>query len=153
MVFLIYAHFYAHFFIQQKRLDMQMTLITNTDTSARLAYKVARVVYVHTKGASLPLVEAFTSMIKNLSNATGLEISTLIQDASYFPALGSSSVGDVSGDNRAFQMCVRTAQRMLSGGLGDCCFGATRFHNADVIPEWARARGYIADIDGILFYR
>lgn len=135
---------------------MQMTLIMNPDLSAGLAYKVARVVYAHTGGKTLPLVEAFTSMIKNLSIKTGQEIDCLIKNASYFSALNTDdknhSCLNVGADDIKFQMCVRTAQRMLSGGLGDCCFGATKFHYSDNIPDWATSRGYIADIDGILFY-
>lgn len=135
---------------------MQMTLLTNPDLSAGLAYKVARIVYAHTGGKTLPLVEAFTSMIKNLSTKTGQEISCLIRNASYFSVLNpddkNHSCLNVSADDVKFQMCVRTAQRVLSGGLGDCCFGATMFHYSDNIPDWAMARGYIADIDGILFY-
>jgi hypothetical protein len=135
---------------------MQMTLIKNSDKSACLSYKIARVVYGHTNGISLPLVEAFTSMIKNISVATGISIENLIQDSKIFSVLNpddkNHSRTNIPADNRAFQMCVRTAQRMLSGGLGDCCFGATRLHYADYIPDWARALGYIADIDGVLFY-
>ena len=137
---------------------MQMTLIKNPDTSgtSNMAYKIARVVYAQTGGVSLPLVCAFTSMIKNLSDASGVAISDLIGDKTIFPALGALDVNHarmyVPAQNRAFQMCVRTAYRMLMGQLPDCCYGATRFHYADEIPAWATSRGYIADIDGILFY-
>ena len=54
--------------------------------------------------------------------------------------------------SRKFQMCLRVAQRMLSGGLCDACFNATRFHYSNEMPSWSIARGYIADIDGMLFY-
>lgn len=133
-----------------------MMLIKNPDSSVGLAYKVARIVYGHTGGKSLPLVEAFTSMIKNLSNLTGINIPTLITDKSYFSVLDNSdkyhSRLKVHANDSAFQMCVRTAQRMLSGSLGDCCYGAIKFHYADYIPVWAYSRGYIADVDGVLFY-
>ena len=61
---------------------MQLTLIKNPDTSGttNMAYKIARVVYAQTGGVSLPLVCAFTSMIKNLSDASGVTISNLICD-------------------------------------------------------------------------
>lgn len=137
---------------------MQMTLIKNPDTSgtSNMAYKIARVVYAQTGGASLPLVCAFTSMIKNLSDASGVAISDLIGDKTIFPVLGDSDINHVRlhvpAQNRAFQMCVRTAYRMLMGQLPDSCYGATRFHYSDEIPAWATSRGYIADIDGILFY-
>ena len=137
---------------------MQLTLIKNPDTSGttNMAYKIARVVYAQTGGVSLPLVCAFTSMIKNLSDASGVTISNLICDKTIFPALSDSDVNHVRlhvpAQNRAFQMCVRTAYRMLMGQLPDSCYGATKFHYVDEIPAWATSRGYIADIDGILFY-
>ena len=137
---------------------MQMNLIKNPDTSGHmnLAYKIARVVYAQTGGISLSLVCAFTSMIKNLSDATGVEISDLISDKSIFSVLDESDINHqrmhVPADCRAFQMCVRTAYHMLMGQLADSCYGATKFHYADTIPAWATSRGYIADIDGILFY-
>lgn len=135
---------------------MQLTLIKNTDTSATLTYRIARIVYAHTCAKSLPLVEAFSSMIQNMSNKSGVDILEIISDKNIFDALDSrsprNSYMNVSADNRGFQMCVRTVRRMLMGGLPDCCNGATQFHYCDVIPDWAVARGYIADIDGVLFY-
>ena len=135
---------------------MTLSLIHNTDTSAGLAYKIARIVYAHTGAQSLSGVEAFTSMIKNLSDKSGVKIEELIQDKNIFDALSDVSLRHtrmhVCPNERGFKMCLRTAQRMLRGGLGDCCFGATRFHHSSEMPDWARARGYIADIDEILFY-
>ena len=137
---------------------MQMTLVKNPDPSgnASLAYKIARVVFAQTGGVSLTLVCAFTSMIQNFSNASGVAVSDFIVDKSVFPALDkfdrNHSRLHVSANSRAFQMCVRTAHRMLMGMLPDTCYGATRFHYCDEIPAWATSRGYIADIDGILFY-
>ncbi len=136
---------------------MQMTLIKNSDTSASLAYKIARVVYAQTGGASLHLVEAMTSMIDNISKTYNVAYKDIIQDIKIFDVLSDNATNhiklNVPANDRGFQMCVRTAQRMLTGNLPDVCFGATRFHNDDVIPDWATARGYIADIDGVLFYR
>lgn len=138
---------------------MHMTLVPNPDTSMTtcLSYKIARVVYAESGATSLPLVEAFTSMIKNLSIHRGIDISDLIQDSTIFPSLDVSDAHHnryfVSANSRGFQMCVRTASRMLTGVLGDCCYGATRYHRANIMPSWAVSRGYIADIDGFLFYR
>lgn len=135
---------------------MNFALIQNTDMSAGLAYKIARLVYAQTGAASLPGVEALTSMIKNLSNTSGLSIADIISDKTIFDALSDASPRhsrtQVLPTDRGFQMCLRIAKRMLRGGLPDCCYGATRFHHSDSMPEWARARGYIADIDGMLFY-
>lgn len=137
---------------------MQMNIVKNPDESGcmNLAHKIARVVYAQTGASSLVLVNAFTSMIQNLSDASGVEILNLIADKSIFPVLDSSDINHyrlhVSANVRAFQMCVRAAYRMLKGQLPDSCFGATRFHRSDEMPAWATSCGYIADIDGMLFY-
>ena len=135
---------------------MHLTLIKNPDTSAGLAYRIARIVYAQTGATSLPLVEAFTSMIKNLSDKSGTAISDIICDPEIFDALSDTSPRHnrmtVPVTSRAFQMCLRTARLMLSGGLVDSCNNATCFHYADEIPAWATSRGYIADIEGMLFY-
>ncbi len=135
---------------------MNFALIHNTDMSAGMAYKIARVVYAESGAQSLCGVEALTSMIKNLSDASGRCFSDLISDKMIFAALSEKSCRHermyVQPTNRGFQMCLRVAKRMLRGGLKDSCYGAQRFHHADVMPDWARARGYIADIDGMLFY-
>lgn len=137
--------------------DMQLTLIKNADNSALLAHNIARTTYAETGASSLMVVEAMTSMIKNLSDCTGTAIAEIVQDSELFKSLDSNSPNyvrlSVASDNRAFQMCVRVANRMLNGVLNDCCNGATKFHHADTIPDWATSRGYVADIDGILFYR
>ncbi len=137
---------------------MEMTLVKNPDASGHmnLAHKIARVVYAQTGAPSLSLVCAFTSMIKNLSDASGVAISDLIADKTIFPVLSDGDINHarmyVPANSRAFQMCVRTAYRMLMNQLPDSCYGATKFHSADTIPAWATSRGYIADIDGMLFY-
>ena len=128
---------------------MQLTLIKNTDTSATLAYRIARTVHEQTGASSLQVVEAMTSMIKNIADKYQRDILDVISDKTLFPNIKTDCV---PASSRSFQMCVRVAQRMLCGGLQDVCCGATRFHHADIIPDWAIARGYIADIDGILFY-
>lgn len=135
---------------------MRLILINNPDTSAGLAYKIARVAYAQSGGRSLAGVEAIISMIKNISEKSGLDIEHIITDKNIFEALSENSprhaMLGVCPNNRAFQMCLRVARRMLRGGLNDGCFGATRFHYANQMPDWARARGYIADIDDMLFY-
>lgn len=153
-----HVHGRGFLFIIPKGKIMQMTIINNPDITGRLAllYKIARVVYAQTGAVSLPLVEAFTSMIKNIVDKTGTDISIVVQDSNLFPSLRKSDINHdrifVSASNPGFQMCLRTAGRIMSGCLGDCCYGATKYHYADTIPDWALSRGYIADIDGILFY-
>ncbi len=133
-----------------------MIVINNPDETQRTIYKIARVVYAETSGTSLRATEALTSMIKNASKKLSRSIMDVISDPEIFDSLNKNSprhkLLDVNADNRGLQMCVRVAHRMMHGGLPDCCYGATRFHHDDIIPAWAMARGYIADIDGLLFY-
>lgn len=135
---------------------MCLTLIKNPDATQATAYSVARVVYAETGASSLPVVEAMTAMIANLAKTTGRNIQDIISDPCIFECLRDDDAFhhriSVECTDRRFQMCLRVAQRMMRGMLPDVCRGATRFHRADSMPEWAVARGYIADIDGILFY-
>ena len=135
---------------------MQFQLITNPDTSKSLAYKIARVVYAETGAKSLRVVEALTSMIKNFSVASEHDMEQIISDSNVFEVLKTSSPYHermfVAPTSCGFQMCLRVVNRMMKGGLADCCNGATRFHHADELPEWAQSIGYVADIDGLLFY-
>lgn len=145
--FISHAFCMGIFFTKGK--NMQLVLIKNTDDTATLAYRVARKVYAQTQASSLVAVEAMCSMIKNIADKTGVKITDIIQDENIFP---KTCVESVPANSRAFQMCVRVAKRMLQGSLPDMVFGATRFHFACDMPKWAIARGYIADIDGLLFY-
>lgn len=128
---------------------MELELISNATQMTRDAYKIARTVYAETSGKSLPLVEAFTSMISNIARARGITPASVVTDTNLFTRDPDAEI-DTTG--RAFQMCLRTAQRMLRGNLSDITHGAVRFHTVNQMPDWATARGYIADIDGMLFY-
>lgn len=128
---------------------MELELISNATQMTRDAYKIARTVYAETSGKSLPLVEAFTSMIANIARARGITPASVVTDTNLFTRDPDAEI-DTTG--RAFQMCLRTAQRMLRGNLSDITHGAVRFHTVNQMPDWATARGYIADIDGMLFY-
>ena len=135
---------------------MQLTLIRNTDSEMSTAYRIARVVYAETLAASLRVVEALTSMIYNVAKFTGHDFMEIIGDCRMFESLNANSARHkylyADSQTRDFQMCVRVAKRMLKGNLADACCGAVRFHRAEYLPDWAVARGYIADIDGLLFY-
>lgn len=135
---------------------MNLKLIKNPDESRKLMYQIARVVYAETSASSLTGVEALVSMINNLSRATGKGFAQIISDTDMFESLSEKSVRHdslkVAPTTRGFQMCLRVVSRMLSGGLPDMCRGAIRFHHGDVIPTWAQARGYILDVDDLLFY-
>jgi hypothetical protein len=135
---------------------MHLTLIKNPDESKIILYKIARIVYAETLCSYLAAVEALTSMISNLCATSKREFSDIVQDKNIFESLNKNSLQnkylmvDVNQNN--FKICLRTVQRMLNGNLPDMCMGAVRFHNIKVIPEWATSRGYIAEIDGLLFY-
>ena len=160
VVFFISAHFCADFLYTNFAVkwggQMQVTLIKNTDTTATLAYRIARTVYAQSGASSLVGVMALTSMIKNLSNKTGRGISDIVNDANIFPVLNPEHQYHTrlydNANTRSFQMCVRVALRMLKNVLDDYCYGATMFHPSNTLPSWAVSRGYIADIDDMLFY-
>jgi len=136
---------------------MHFVLIKNPDASMKLAYSVARVIYAQTGATSLPLVEAVASTIANASEKNNRSISDIISDPDFFDVLVPGSQNHCrlydEPTTRGFQMCVRIASRMLHGLLPDMVYGATRFHCASILPDWALSRGYIADIDNFLFYK
>lgn len=135
---------------------MQLEIISMSCANMALAESVARVVFAETDGRSLRVVEALTSMISNRAKKNNQSIRDVISDATIFESINDDSnrhdLLNVDSVRREFQMCVRVAMRMLHGNLPDACFGATIFHRDESLPGWAIARGYIADIDGILFY-
>ncbi|MDR1206891.1 MAG: hypothetical protein LBK26_00545 [Rickettsiales bacterium] len=134
----------------------QLTLVKNDDDAKITTYKLARAIYAETLASSLRVVEALASMVANLSNKTGRTLSDIAQDENIFKSLRRESKRhkDLFVDSRTpeFQICLRTVRRMTGGQLKDAVTGATRFHHADNIPEWAAAMGYVADVDGLLFY-
>ncbi len=135
---------------------MQLTVIHQTDENKKIIYKIARVVYAETKAKSLRAVEALTSMIQNLATTSGFSFEQIISDNKLFESLNKTSTNNsfmnVKPTNKGFQMCLRVATRMIQGSLPDCCYGATKFHRDEILPDWATSIGYIADIDGLLFY-
>lgn len=135
---------------------VQLTVIHNPDESKIILYKIARLIYAETGGASLRVVESLASMIANLVAATGRNMSDIADDANIFESLNENSAQhhllSVDAKNRGFEMCVRVVQKMLNGNLADCCYGATKFHRVEMMPKWAIARGYIAEVDNLLFY-
>jgi hypothetical protein len=139
------------FFFTKGNAKMNPKLIKNTDESKIVAHKIARLVRAETNASSLAAVEALTSMIANRRDATRQQPAQIIQDTEIFHAQSDDMPTNESGE-RGFQMCLRAARRMLNGDLPDSCCGATRFHRSDTLPEWAVARGYIAEIDGLMFY-
>lgn len=144
------------FYLKYTRGKMHFKLVENPDDIHAVVYKIARVVYAQTHAASLRLVEAMTSMIANAALQSGRTVSEIVSDEKIFDALDVTSPRhkylSIDTNNAGFKMCLRTALRMLNGILPDTCNGATRFHNADVLPDWAISIGYIADIDDVLFY-
>jgi len=121
-----------------------------------LATKIARIVYAETLAKSLRVVEALTSMIANATKNDRHAMARMLCDKNIFESLNTKSMRYkylfVDASRRDFQMCLRVAMRMLHGNLGDACNGATMFHRVEFLPDWAVARGYIADMGDILFY-
>lgn len=135
---------------------MHLEVICNPDERQKEIYTIARVIYAETYMPTLASVEALASLIKNITKQSNRNAIEIINDASIFNSLNPESNRhkylEVDADNRVFQMCVRVVKRMMNNSWVDKCFGATRFHRVDEMPDWAVARGYIADIDGLLFY-
>ncbi len=135
---------------------MQITLIENKDDSQRVPYKIARIIYAETFAHSLPVVEAMASVIYNIHMKFDKSFEDIINDNTVFDVLDKNSPRheyiNVPANDRKFQMCLRVVQKMIRGNLKDSVFGATKFHHANVLPQWAVARGYIAEIDDMLFY-
>ena len=135
---------------------MYLSVICNPDEKSKEKYEIARTIYAETGAASLRLVEAFASMIQNAARACGVSEIEIVRDAKKFESRNAVSPRhahwNVSANSAAFQMCLRVTNQMIKGTLPDSCCGATRFHHEDELPDWAVALGYVADIDGILFY-
>ncbi len=135
---------------------MHFRLVENPDDIHAVIYKIARVVYAETCASSLRVVSAMTSMIANAAHTSGRSVRDIVEDETIFDVLDVSSPRhqylSVDVNNAGFKMCLRTALRMVNGILPDSCNGATRFHRAEVLPDWAVSVGYIADIDDVLFY-
>ena len=135
---------------------MQLVLITNPDDTQSVAYKLARIVFAETLGASLPVVEAMASLIYNIHLKYEKSFNDIAKDKNIFDVLNEESnrhqyLG-VNPNDKKFQMCLRTIKTMMHGNLRDRVFGAVRYHHDNVIPEWALSRGYITECEDILFY-
>ena len=134
----------------------EFVLIKNDDDDKIATYKLARAVYAETRASSLLAVESLCAMIKNLSIKSGRELSDIATDETVFESLSKKSARHadllIDSKSRAFQMCLRSVRRMMSGQLPDMVRCATRFHRSENSPDWAAAVGYVAEVDGLLFY-
>lgn len=135
---------------------MQLNLFQNTDTDAIVSYKLSRIIFAETRAVSLQIVEAFASMIYNIHIKYQKSFESIAKDLDVFECLDIKSKNhkllNVDAHDRKFQMCLRVVKTMMHGNLKDTVFGATKFHHANVIPQWAMARGYISECEDILFY-
>ena len=144
------------------RRPPQLTVITNDDDAKIALYRMARIVYAETRAQSLRSVEALAAMTVNLCEKTGRTLQDVVKDESVFESLSKNSARHkdllVDSSRADFQMCLRVVRRTLSGRRGadgrspDLVCGATCFHREENLPEWAAAKGYIAQVDGLLFY-
>ena len=135
---------------------MQLTLITNNDDTQVVPYKLARIIFAETDAVSLPVVEAMASMINNVHIKHNRTFESIARDNDLFECLDPKSLRHqkltADANNKKLQMCLRVVQTMMRGNLPDSVFGATRFHHANIIPQWAMSRGYISECEDILFY-
>jgi len=135
---------------------MQLLLIKNDDDTRIVSYKLARIIFAETDAQSLQVVEAMASMINNIHNKYDKSFEYISKDADLFECLDKKSSRNeklnVEANNRKLQMCLRVVKTMMRGNLPDTVFGATKFHHANVIPNWAMSRGYISECEDILFY-
>ena len=135
---------------------MQLLLIKNDDDTRIVSYKLARIIFAETDAQSLQVVEAMASMINNIHNKYNKSFESISKDNDLFECLDKKSSRNeklnVEANNRKLQMCLRVVKTMMRGNLPDTVFGATKFHHANVIPNWAMSRGYISECEDILFY-
>ena len=135
---------------------MQLKLITNSDDTQSVSYKLARIIFAETDAVSLQIVEAMASMIYNIHTKYGKSFESISKDSNLFECLNSKSLRNqnlnVDPNTKKFQMCLRAVKTMMHGNLPDSVFGATKFHHANIIPQWAMSRGYISECEDILFY-
>ena len=135
---------------------MQMILIENKDDTKAVSYKIARIIYAETLATSLAITEAMASMIYNIHIKCNKSFEDIANDKDIFDSLNPESKRhqylNVMANDKKFQMCLRVVQTMMRGNLHDSVFGATKFHHAHIIPQWAMSRGYIAEFDDVLFY-
>jgi hypothetical protein len=127
-------------------------LLTNNDDETISLHRLARCIYAETTASSLPAVEALCVMVRN----TKRPIQDIASDSSVFESLDRNSAHheylSVSYDDPGFQMCLRSVRRMTVGQFPDNIMGATRFHRADMLPDWATSIGSIAEVGNLLFY-
>lgn len=148
--------FFIHLTLVYGGIAMQLTLIKHENDFARDVYKIARVIYAETCAQSLRVVEALATMIANGARCAKQSELDFVMTSGLFECLDKHSLHHdllrVNPNARTFQMCLRVTDKMLKNNLEDCCFGATKFHRVEMNPSWAYGRGYILELDGLLFY-
>jgi N-acetylmuramoyl-L-alanine amidase len=60
--------------------------------------------------------------------------------------------GDASADTLLFTTCLRIARRAAVGLIEDPTFGATRYHDRSILPDWTSGLAPTAEIGNRLFY-
>jgi len=134
----------------------EFSLIKNDNEDKAAIYKLARIVFAETQASSLLAVESLCAMVCNLCVSTGRNIKDIVTDESIFESLSKKSARHqdllIDSNSSAFQMCLRTVKRMLSGQLQNQIMNATKFHRVENLPDWAVPLGYVAEVDGLLFY-
>lgn len=130
-----------------------LKIFVNDDDNAIAESRLARCVYAETRASSLAAVESLCVMIKNTRRAT----EDIADDENVFESLAADSPRHkdllVYHNDPGFQMCLRAVRKIKTDSIADNISGATRFHRADIMPEWATSIGSIAEVDGLVFYK
>ena len=126
---------------------------------------LARTLYGEARGEGLIGIEAVANVIMNrvaLSKQYTLWWGKSIEEVCLKPFQFSCWTPSdnnfyklirVSSDDDVFRMCLRVAQRAVSGTLSDITKGATHYHRKDVSPAWARRLIPVFEYKNHLFYR
>lgn len=130
----------------------ELKLFVNDDIDSIAEHQLARCIFAETLASSLCVVEALCRMVQN----TKRDIAEIANDKNVFESLSPASHRHkellVDYNNAGFQMVLRCVRNMKKGIIQDKIFGATRFHRADIMPEWANSVGSISEIDNLFFY-
>ena len=126
---------------------------------------LARTLYGEARGEGLIGIEAVANVIMNrvaLSKQYTLWWGKTVEEVCLKPFQFSCWTPSdcnfyklirITSDDDVFRMCLRVAQRAVSGTLADITKGATHYHRKDISPAWARRLTPVFEYKNHLFYR
>jgi len=122
----------------------------------------ARTLYAEARTPDLPAIEALAAVVVNrvpwsadwAVRAAAVREACLApwQFACWDPDPATRAAMATAPGGQVLKLCRRVARRALAGTLVDPTRGATRYHDRDSAPVWARGRAPAAEIGGVLFY-